>query len=77
MRSKLSTLLSPQEVQIISDSLDAIESLSPDQQYAVRTAFAEGFNRQNVVLAVFSAVALISSLGIWERHPRRTEKPNH
>lgn len=71
---KLSTVLGPQELKTISDSLDAIKYLSPDQQHAVRVAFAEGFNRQNIVLTAFSAAALFSCFGLWERRPRKTEK---
>ncbi|EED14417.1 efflux pump antibiotic resistance protein, putative [Talaromyces stipitatus ATCC 10500] len=76
VKSKLSTLLSPPELEAILDSLDAIKNLSQNQQQAVKAAFSEGFNRQNVILAAFSAVALVLSLGIWERHPRKTEKSN-
>jgi hypothetical protein len=71
--SKLSTLLGPQELKTISDSLDAINYLSPDQQHAVHVAFAEGFKRQNIVLAAFSTAALFSCFGLWERRPRKTE----
>uniref|UniRef100_A0A093UWI9 Putative transporter C3H1.06c n=1 Tax=Talaromyces marneffei PM1 TaxID=1077442 RepID=A0A093UWI9_TALMA len=67
--SRLSTTLDPQELEAISNSLGAIKSLSPTQQSEVRVAFAEGFNQQNIVLAVFSAAALFSSLGLWERRP--------
>lgn len=72
--SKLSTVLGPQELKTISDSLDSIKYLSPDQQDAVRVAFAEGFNRQNIVLTAFSAAAMFSCFGLWERRPRKTEK---
>lgn len=73
---KLSLLLGPQELQAISNSLDAINHLPPSQQHAVRVAFAEGFNRQNIVLTAFSAAALFSCFGLWERRPRKTEKSN-
>ncbi|QGA21607.1 hypothetical protein EYB26_009318 [Talaromyces marneffei] len=75
--SRLSTTLDPQELEAISNSLGAIKSLSPTQQSEVRVAFAEGFNQQNIVLAVFSAAALFSSLGLWERRPRKTERSKH
>lgn len=76
MARKLSPLLGPQEIQAISDSLDAIIHLPSNQQHAVRIAFAEGFNRQNIVLTVLSAAALFSCFGLWERRPRKTEKSN-
>ncbi|GAM42007.1 efflux pump antibiotic resistance protein [Talaromyces pinophilus] len=72
--SKLSTVLGPQELKTILDSLDSVKYLSPDQQDAVRVAFAEGFNRQNIVLTAFSAAAMFSCFGLWERRPRKTEK---
>lgn len=67
-------LLGPEELQAISNSLYAIKSLSGEQQLAVRVAFAEGFNQQNIVLTAFSAAALISCLLLWEKQPRTIQK---
>jgi len=39
----------------------------------VRTAFAEGYNKQMGIMAGFSGVALLTSLLIWEKKPRRVE----
>lgn len=72
--NNLSTVLDPQELSTISNSLDSIRYLSPDQELAVRVAFAEGYNRQNVVLTAFSAAAMFSCFGLWETHPRKTDK---
>jgi hypothetical protein len=74
VKSKLTTIISPDEMQAVSNSFSAINSLSPEQQYDVRVAFAEGFNQQNIVLTAFSAVALLCCLLLWEGHQRVVEK---
>jgi hypothetical protein len=69
--TQLATILSPGQLQAISNSLSSIEQLSLAQQTAVRVAFAEGYNRQNIVLTAFSGLALVSALFLWEKVPRK------
>lgn len=76
VRSRLlqsSSSITPRQLQHISDSLAVIDTLPPDQQAAVRTAFAEGYNQQMRVMAVFSGLALLTSLLIWEKKPRKMQ----
>lgn len=75
VRSRLlqsnSSSITPGLLQRISDSLVVIDSLPQDQQAAVRTAFAEGYNQQMRIMTVFSGVALPTSLLIREKKPRK------
>ncbi|KAJ4419091.1 hypothetical protein N0V85_001189 [Neurospora sp. IMI 360204] len=75
VESKLPGILDPSRVAEISESLSAIQSLPPDEQIAVRTVYAEGYNKQNILLAAFSGVAFISCLLLWEKTPRRPTAP--
>ncbi|KAF2093099.1 drug resistance transporter EmrB/QacA subfamily [Rhizodiscina lignyota] len=70
LKGKLAHLITPAQIQAISENLSSIQSLSPTERAAVRTAFAEGYNRQNIFLTVFSGLSLIASLFLWERKPR-------
>lgn len=73
LRPRLTLTITPSQAQAISDSLSAIHTLDPDKQDAIRSAFAEGYNQQNIFLTAMTGVGLISSLFIWERRPRRVE----
>lgn len=70
----LKATIEPETLQAIADSFSVIDSLSLKDQKTVRLAFSEGFNKQNILLAVFSGAALICSLFLWEKSPRRVEK---
>jgi hypothetical protein len=59
---------------VISESLSAIGDLDPDQQFAVRSAFSEGYNRQNIFLTAFSGLSFLSCLVMWERKARRVKE---
>ncbi|KAH7233543.1 major facilitator superfamily domain-containing protein [Fusarium tricinctum] len=71
LKPKLDNIVSPEQAKAILDSVSAIDSLRAGQRLAVRRAFAEGYNLQNIFMAVMSAAGLISSLFLWERHPRK------
>ncbi|OJD15998.1 hypothetical protein AJ78_03790 [Emergomyces pasteurianus Ep9510] len=71
LKPKLESQISPSELRHISDSLTAINNLTPAQQTAVRVAFGEGYNKQNTYLTAFSGLSLLASLFIWEKNPRR------
>jgi hypothetical protein len=73
LRPRLALTITPSQSQAISDSLSAIHTLDPDKQDAIRRAFAEGYNQQNIFLTAMTGVGLIASLFIWERRPRRVE----
>ncbi|KAN0087242.1 Major facilitator superfamily domain containing protein [Elaphomyces granulatus] len=67
---------SPQQAQAISNSLLAINDLTPAQQTAIRSAFAEGYHKQNIFMAVLKGIGLISSCFLWEKTPRKGSKPD-
>lgn len=72
-RSKLKSLISTSELLNISNSLSAIDALTSAQQAAVRTAFAEGYNKQMQVMIAFSGVGLLTCLLILEKKSRSFE----
>ncbi|EEH05271.1 drug resistance transporter EmrB/QacA subfamily [Histoplasma capsulatum G186AR] len=71
LRPKMASVISPSQLRAISDSLSAIDDLTPAQRIAVRQAFGEGYNKQNIFLTAFSGVSVLASLFIWEKKPRR------
>lgn len=77
VRSRLlessTSIITPKQLQLISGSLAVIDTFPPSQQAAIRTAFAEGYNRQMRIMTVFSGAALLTSLLIWEPKPRKTQ----
>ncbi|KAM0426526.1 hypothetical protein ACHAPT_008218 [Fusarium lateritium] len=70
LKPKLGGIVSPKQAAAILESLSAINDLDSSQQAAVRSAFAEGYNLQNIFMTVMSALGLIASFFLWERHPR-------
>ncbi|KAF4338017.1 major facilitator superfamily transporter [Fusarium beomiforme] len=70
LKPKLYGLVSPQQAAAILDSVAAIKDLDSSKQAAVRKAFAEGYNLQNIFMTAMSAAGLIASLFLLERHPR-------
>lgn len=61
--------MTAQEAAAIEQSISAIELLNVTQQAAVRQAFAEGYNQQNIFMTAFGGVALVTSFFLWERGP--------
>ncbi|KAF4968689.1 hypothetical protein FSARC_3975 [Fusarium sarcochroum] len=73
---KLDGVVTPEQAQAIFESVSAINDLDPSQQVAVRRAFAEGYNLQNIFMTAMSAGGLITSFFLLEKHPRKAvEKP--
>lgn len=72
-KSNLRGIITPAQLLEISDSLTTIEMLTPEQRAAVRTTFAEGYNKQMRIMTVFSGAAVLTTLLVWERKPRRAE----
>jgi hypothetical protein len=71
LQSQLLSIVTPAQLALIVESLDAINALTAEQQLAVRSAFAEGYHRQNIFMAALTAVGLVTALCLWERNPRR------
>jgi hypothetical protein len=62
-----------EEALAIFDSISTINDLDPTQQLAVRRAFAEGYNLQNIFMTAMAGAGLIASLFLWEKNPRKAE----
>ncbi|RBR26916.1 uncharacterized protein FIESC28_00184 [Fusarium coffeatum] len=73
LRPKLTDIVSTEQAAAIFDSVSVIENLDPSQQVAVRRAFAEGYNWQNIFMAAMAAAGLIASLFLWEKSSRKAE----
>lgn len=67
LSSRLPAILSPSQIQEISNSLLYIAKLPEAQRDAVRLAYNDAFNEQFRVMLYFSAVVWLSSLLLWER----------
>ncbi|OIW28775.1 MFS general substrate transporter [Coniochaeta ligniaria NRRL 30616] len=67
LSSRLPAILSPSQMQEISDSLSYIAKLPEAQRDAVRLAYNEAFNEQFRVMLYFSAVVWLACLLLWER----------
>ncbi|RHZ55168.1 uncharacterized protein CDV56_106552 [Aspergillus thermomutatus] len=71
VKPRILSIVSPKQAQTIYDSLSAIQDLTPSQQAAVKRAFAEGYNLQNIFMTALTALGLIAACFLWERHPRK------
>ncbi|KAF4454427.1 hypothetical protein F53441_3054 [Fusarium austroafricanum] len=70
LKPSLDGIVSPEQKAAILDSVSAIKDLTHSEQLAVREAFAEGYNLQNIFMTAMSAAGLIISLFLWEKNPR-------
>ncbi|KAH8886999.1 drug resistance transporter EmrB/QacA subfamily [Thozetella sp. PMI_491] len=68
---QLLSIVTPAQAQKISESLATINDLTPDQQVAVKHLFSEGYGKQNIFLTALTAIAFITAVCLWERHPRK------
>ena len=68
---RLETIVGPERALAISNSLSAINDLTLAQQTAVRRAFAKGYNKQNIFMAVLTGIGLVTSCFLWEKKPRK------
>ncbi|EEU41468.1 uncharacterized protein NECHADRAFT_53897 [Fusarium vanettenii 77-13-4] len=68
---KLDKVVTPEQAAAIYDSISAVNDLNATQKAAVRQAFAEGYNLQNIFMTVMSALGLITSFFLWEKNPRK------
>lgn len=66
-----SAILSQQQLRDLLRNAQTLESLPPTQQSTVRELFARGYNEETHVLIAFSGAALLATLMMSERKPRR------
>ncbi|KAL8667019.1 MAG: hypothetical protein Q9202_000941 [Teloschistes flavicans] len=70
LRSSFPSVLNPDQISQISDSVQNIEHLNPNQEAFVRRIFAEGYNDQMRIMTYISAAVFLASLLLLERRPR-------
>ena len=68
---KSAPFLSPQQLNSILESAQAIGTLPPDTQEGLRGVYAAGFNEEMQVLTAFSGAAVLATLLMCEGKPRR------
>ncbi|KAH9892320.1 putative multidrug resistance protein fnx1 [Xylariomycetidae sp. FL2044] len=67
VRPELSKLLDPAQVNDLIHSGEALSLLQGEVREQVRHAFAEGYNRQSLVLCVAAALQIPATLLLWKR----------
>ncbi|OTB00543.1 hypothetical protein M426DRAFT_324209 [Hypoxylon sp. CI-4A] len=70
LSSKLPDLLSPTDIEQISDSVQYINTLPEETRDAVRQVFADGYSEQLRVMMYFSAAVWVFAATLWERKLR-------
>lgn len=70
---RLSKLLTPAELQAISDSVQFVNGLPDTIREAVRKVFCDGYNEQLRVMLYFSVGAWLSTLLLWEKKLKRAK----
>lgn len=68
-----SDFLSPQQLDALLQSAQAIKALPPNVQVVVRETFGRGYNEEMQALTAFGGAALLATLMMWERRPRRMQ----
>ncbi|KAF7899502.1 hypothetical protein EAF00_003838 [Botryotinia globosa] len=69
--SALADILPTEIVNHLLQNISSVALLSPGDQIAVRTAFAQGYKNQLVMILCFCAAELLAIGLMWERKPRR------
>ncbi|RYO94779.1 hypothetical protein DL766_000042 [Monosporascus sp. MC13-8B] len=67
---RLATLLTPEQLRQISESVGYINTLPDSTRDATRQIFADGYNAQMRAMLYFNVVVFISAIVLWERKPR-------
>lgn len=66
-----SNSLSPQQLSGLLQSAHTISTLPPNLQETVRQIFGKGYNEQMQALTAFGGAAVLATLMMWEKQPRR------
>ncbi|KAH8652684.1 drug resistance transporter EmrB/QacA subfamily [Tricladium varicosporioides] len=70
LKPSITALITPAEAKAIAENLSAINRLTAAQQVSIRTAFAEGYNLQNIFLTAMTGLGVLTSLLLIEKRPR-------
>ncbi|KAI4164050.1 MAG: hypothetical protein LQ342_002285 [Letrouitia transgressa] len=68
-----SALLSSQQLNSLLRSAQLIETLPPRLQTLVRQLYGRGYNEQMQALTAFGGAAVLATLIMWEKKPRRMQ----
>ena len=66
-----SGILSPQQLDGLLHSAQTIKTLPPNVQQEIKKYFGRGYNEEMQTLIAFGGAAVLASLLMWERQPRR------
>lgn len=69
--SALADILPAEIVNHLLQNISSVALLSPSDQIAVQTAFAQGYKKQLAMILCFCAAELLAIGLMWERKPRR------
>ncbi|KAI4264792.1 MAG: hypothetical protein L6R42_000117 [Xanthoria sp. 1 TBL-2021] len=70
----VSRLLSSEQLQGLFQSAQNIKTLPPHLQETVRQTFGRGYNEQMQALTAFGGAAVLITMMMWERKPRRMQQ---
>lgn len=65
--SKLSLILTPEQLNDILRSTDTIKTFQPTLQAGVRTVFAQGYNLQFRIVIGFTVAQFLATLLMWQK----------
>ena len=69
MASPLLKVLSPNQVEALLETTDALNSFTQAEQLAARAIFGEGYNLQVKILIGFAVAQVPATLLMWEKKP--------
>ena len=68
---KTASFLTPDQLDSVLESAQAIKTLPPNVQEPLRRLYAVGYNEEMQVLTSFGGAAILATLLMWEWKPRR------
>jgi hypothetical protein len=71
VKNSLSSILRSDQLGVVLQSTQMIETLEPALQKHVRMVFAAGYNKGVGAMLGFAAAEFLSILLMWEKRPRR------
>lgn len=69
LTSDLAGVLTPQQINELRRSLNAIETFTPQEVAAVAGSFANAFKSQLLACTGVAAASLVACFFAWQRHP--------
>ena len=69
MATPLLTVLSPNQVEALLETTNALKSFTQAEQLAARAIFGEGYNLQIKILIGFAVAQVPATILMWEKKP--------